>query len=115
FGIAPRHSRAMESSFASIVGVHGGRLYYNLTSIHRVLRLAPFGHALAHAFDTFVGARGQDSTRTDDEVPSAGPLRQRWEVAVIAAHVLGQYLRLPARIAAFEERADRFAARTHPT
>ena len=34
-------------------------MYYNLTSIHTVLRAAPFGEELAAAFNQFVGAEGR--------------------------------------------------------
>ena len=65
FGVAPSRIRAMEPAFRQIIGVHGARMYYNLTSIHSVLRLAPFGNALAASFDTFVGADGT-SVETSD-------------------------------------------------
>ena len=31
-------------------------MYYNLTNIHSILRMAPFGEQLANAFNQFVGA-----------------------------------------------------------
>ncbi len=46
----------MEQPLRGIIGVHGGRMYYNLTNIHAVLRMAPFGERLAAAFNQFVGA-----------------------------------------------------------
>ncbi len=58
FGVSPARVRAMEPAFQQIIGVHGARMYYNLTSIHSVLRLAPFGDALTKSFDAFVGADG---------------------------------------------------------
>ena len=76
----------MEPAFQQIIGVHGARMYYNLTSIHSVLRLAPFGDALAESFDAFVGARwrrGRDEHAI--EVGRRGAVRQAGEVAVIAA------------------------------
>ena len=54
---------AMEPAFRQIIGAHGARMYYNLTSIHSVLRLAPFGASIARTFDTFVGADGPPSRR----------------------------------------------------
>ena len=116
FGISRRRVAAMDPALAAIVGVHGGRLYYNLTSIHAVLRMAPCGEPLARAFNQFVGA---------DDVAPPPPGATRWgegrgrvgqaaELLRVAACTIRQYLFLRRRLEAFEDRADRFAARTHP-
>ena len=57
------------SRLRQIIGVHGARMYYNLTSIHSVLRVAPFGEQLAGAFNQFVGA---------DELAAEEAGRTRW-------------------------------------
>lgn len=116
FGISRRRIAAMDPALRAIVGAHGGRLYYNLTNIHAVLRMAPCGEPLAQAFNQFVGA---------DEIapPPAGAARwgegrgragQAVELLCVAARTTWQYLFLRRRLEAFEETADRFAARTHP-
>ena len=116
FGISRRRLAAMDPALAAIVGVHGGRLYYNLTSIHAVLRMAPCGEPLARAFNQFVGA---------DHIAPPPPGATRWgeglgrvgqaaELLRVAACTVRQYLFLRRRLEAFEARADRFAARTHP-
>ena len=112
FGIAPRRLRAMEPAFAQIIGVHGGRMYYNLTNIHAVIRLAPFGDALASSFNAFVGAR--DEVSSPSARPTATRLAQLAEGAVIAARTTWQYLFLEHRIRRFERNADAFAERSHP-
>ncbi|MBI4543160.1 MAG: hypothetical protein HY705_09030 [Gemmatimonadetes bacterium] len=115
FGISRRRVRAMEHPLRAIVGVHGARLYYNLTSIHAVLRMAPFGEALTRAFNDFVGAAATPAPPPDAETfAGRGRLRQLAELAVIAAKTTWQYLFLERRLAAFERTADAFAARTHP-
>ena len=48
----------MDDALRHIIGVHGARMYYNLTNIHTVLQTAPFGEALVGAFNSFVGAGG---------------------------------------------------------
>ena len=116
FGISRGRLAAMDPALRAIVGVHGGRLYYNLTNIHAVLRMAPCGERLARAFNQFVGA--------DDIAPSpAGAARwgqgrgrvgQAFELLRVAVRTTWQYLFLRRRLEAFEDRADRFAARTHP-
>ena len=113
FGIAPVRIAAMEPAFRQIIGVHGARMYYNLTSIHSVLRLAPFGRALAASFDTFVGANGADVE--PETLGRRNRLRQATEVGVIAAKTAWQYRSLGKRIARFETTVDRFADATAPT
>jgi pyruvate,water dikinase len=99
-------------AFRQIIGVHGARMYYNLTSIHSVLRLAPFGRELAASFDTFVGADGSD---VDAETLDAqSRLRQAGEVVAIIAKTAWQYRSLERRISRFERMVDGFAEHTAP-
>ena len=102
----------MEPAFRQIIGVHGARMYYNLTSIHSVLRLAPFGKELAASFDTFVGADGTSVEAAT--LDRRGGLRQAAEVAAIAVKTAWQYRSLDERISRFERTVDRFAERTSP-
>ncbi|HUQ48967.1 MAG TPA: PEP/pyruvate-binding domain-containing protein [Gemmatimonadaceae bacterium] len=111
FGISPRRLRAMEPAFSQIIGVHGGRMYYNLTNIHAVIRLAPFGDALASSFDTFVGAEEEPP---HSEAGTSGTAAQIAEVVLIAARTAWQYLFLKRRLTRFERNADQFADRSHP-
>jgi pyruvate,water dikinase len=112
FGIAPRRLRAMEPAFSQIIGVHGGRMYYNLTNIHAVIRLAPFGDALASGFDSFVGAR--EESPDSDVCATASTTAQIGEVTLIAVRTAWQYLFLERRIRRFECSADEFADRSDP-
>ena len=110
FGISERRLRAMEPALRHIIGVHGGRMYYNLTSIHSVLRSAPFGDLLAGSFNQFVGA---EETGTAPAT-AAYRLRQIVELALIAVKTTWQYLFLTRRVTTFERTVDDYAARTHP-
>ena len=112
FGLSERRLAAIEDPLREIIGVHGARMYYNLTSIHTVLRAAPFGEPLAAAFNQFVGA---------SEFASAGS-RARWalagdslEIGRIATSVTWQYTWLTRRVERFERTADQFADATQPT
>ncbi|HVF40751.1 MAG TPA: PEP/pyruvate-binding domain-containing protein, partial [Gemmatimonadaceae bacterium] len=111
-GISRQRLASMEPAFAQIIGVHGGRMYYNLTNIHAVIRLAPFGEALASGFDSFVGAR-DDLPRP--KVPrTTKKLGQMTEIVRIALRTTWQYLLLDRRLKQFECKADAFAQRSHP-
>ena len=112
-GVSPARIRAMEPAFQQIIGVHGARMYYNLTSIHSVLRLAPFGDALTKSFDAFVGADGGAVETT--AVGRRGKVRQAGEIAVIAARATALLLRIGRRIERFERTVDEFAARAEPS
>jgi rifampicin phosphotransferase len=132
FGISKRRLAACEQPLRHIIGVHGARMYYNLTSIHGVLRSAPFGEWLAASFNQFVGAedtaspafapgrrrfqrrRKPDPTDPVGLLDVTGLIRQACELAVIAAKTTWQYLFLTRRVERFERTADAFARRTHP-
>jgi pyruvate,water dikinase len=111
FGLSRSRIAAMDDALRHIIGVHGARMYYNLTNIHTVLRTAPFGDALVAAFNSFVGAGGSFGVpaRTRTSRP-----REVVELAVIAAKIGWLYLFLGRRVAAFERLVDDFAERTEP-
>lgn len=111
FGLSRQRIAAMDDALRNIIGVHGARMYYNLTNIHTVLRTAPFGDALVSAFNSFVGAGGSfgDVARN-----RTSRLRELVELVVIAAKVGWLYLFLGRRVASFERLVDDFAERTEP-
>jgi hypothetical protein len=116
FGVSRHRLRAMDRRLAAIIGVHGARMYYNLTNIHAVLRMAPFGERLAAAFNQFVGA---DETAAQPPDASSwdthrGRMTQAAELLRIAAHITWQFLFLRRRVQSFERTADRFATRIRP-
>jgi phosphohistidine swiveling domain-containing protein len=115
FGIARRRLEAMEQPLRHIIGVHGARMYYNLTSIHAVLRSAPCGDLLAASFNQFVGSEPTDTTAAVPFTRRArSRVRQALEVSRIALQTSWQYVALERRVERFEERVDAFSARTHP-
>ena len=125
-GVSGARIAVMEQPLRHIIGVHGARMYYNLTSIHGVLRSAPFGEHLAAWVNGFVGAEDTETAAyVDTPVPLRGPgthalragaalLGQAGELAVIAAKTVWQFLFVTRRVARFERTVDDFAARTHP-
>jgi len=116
FGFSPRLLGSMDAPLRTIIGVHGARMYYNLTNIHAVLRLAPYGEHLAASFNEFVGAHDIASAP-----PSAANAPARWQrfgqviaLARIAVCTAWQYLFLRRRIETFERTIDTFVERTRP-
>jgi pyruvate,water dikinase len=113
FGLSRRRLDAIEDPLRHIIGVHGARMYYNLTSIHTVLRAAPFGEHLADAFNQFVGA-----TELAPRPRSSRPwalVGDAFETVRIAASVAWQYSSLTSGVVRFERAADEFAAITRPS
>ena len=110
FGISRKRLDGMEPALQRIIGVHGARMYYNLSSIHAVLRSAPFGDLLAVSFNQFVGSE-DTSTRP---AGAAYRVRQAFELGVIAANTTWQYLFVTRRVGAFERLVDAYASATDP-
>ena len=113
FGISNRRLERMEPALRQIIGVHGARMYYNLTNIHAVLRSAPFGDHLAASFNQFTGAEG-DGHGSAAAPPVETRVAQLRELLVIAAKTTWQYLFLTRRVEEFERTVDEFARATHP-
>jgi phosphohistidine swiveling domain-containing protein len=117
FGISRHRLRAMEHQLRNIIGVHGGRMYYNLTHIHSAFRSVPFGERLIDDFNHFVGAtqKAQRPGQTaNEEKNRARRLAQSLELAVIVFKTLWQYLFLSKRVETFERRVLQYSERTKP-
>ena len=114
FGVSRHRLAAMDGPLRTIIGAHGARIYYNLTNIHAVLRMAPFGDRLAEAFNVFVGvskvAEQPAGLRTWKDARHR--LLAALEVVWIALAVAWQFAFLSRRLRRFERAADDFAAQT---
>ncbi len=112
FGFSTRRVEAMRWAFDRIVGAHEGRLYYNLSSIHRLLAHAPQGRRLCAYFNDFIG--------TDEGAAISEPMRGYGffdllvEAVRIPVSVVRQYLFVPSRVMEFERTVRRFCDVTHP-
>ncbi len=115
-GIDPSRAVAMESRLQSVIGVHGARIYYSLTNIHALLRMAPGGELLSQWFNSFVGA--DQTPNTNDATAWRSTRRSRFartgEALRIMCMTTWQYLFLTKRVSAFERTIDEFAATTQP-
>ncbi len=47
--------RSLEPEYANVIGSFGGKMYYNMSSIHEILSSAAFSELLIGSFDHFVG------------------------------------------------------------
>ncbi len=114
FGLSRRRRQRMASDLAAIVGVHAGRLYYNLTAIHAVLREAPFGDRLVAWFNDFTGAEHPAQGTGARGARFVATLRDVAELAWIAVKTAWQYGGIGRRIGRFEALADDYAADCTP-
>lgn len=113
FGIRADRIARMEYPLRNIIGVHGGRIYYNLTNIHAVLRAAPWGEFLANSFNQFVGA-GATTAQNEQVAPNQGRLSRWRELLRIVRRAWGCFRKIEHRIARFESTIDAFAEDSHP-
>lgn len=116
FGVASARIDAMESLFRTVIGTHGGRMYYNLSSIHGILRAVPFGEFLASAFNQFVGS---ESTERDQSLPQwetlqRGRAAESLEVVKIAWRAWRRFRSLERGIDRIETRVNDFARDCRP-
>lgn len=111
FGISHRRIAAMDDALEHIVGVHGGRLYYNLSNIHTVISLAPGGHWLTRAFNEFVGATQFPSAQN---LPQQSRMERGFELLRVGAMTAWRYLHVQAGLVRFEATINHFCARTRP-
>lgn len=115
-GISPARLQAMDSPLRQVIGLHGARMYYNLTSIHACLRMAPYGERLTELFNNFVGADRIAATdhHPDWEGFGHGRIKQFGEVCRVAITVGWRAIRLSSGVAEFEATIDQFASKTRP-
>ncbi|MGD9147143.1 MAG: PEP/pyruvate-binding domain-containing protein [Anaerolineae bacterium] len=110
FGISKQRLRSMDNALDNLIGVHGGRLYYNLSNIHTVIYLAPGGPWLARFFNQFTGAQ----EFPEPERIQQGWAAQLWEILGVALKVVWRYLHVQRGLRRFERRVDAYAADSAP-
>ena len=99
----------MQDVLDHLIGVHGGRLYYNLTNIHALLQLMPFGKWLMRFFNEFVGASEFPA------LPSASmprPMERLIETVRMPFMIAWKYLTLKQCVSKFERTVDTFCEST---
>lgn len=117
YGFAPRRIEAMEDALCNIVGVHGQRLYYDVSNIHAVFRMAPWGSVFAQWFNDFVGVEDKTDARERDVTWSrstVGRASEALELMKIAVNVFQQYRTMTPQVERFEHTVTEFARRCTP-
>lgn len=117
FGVAQHRIDSMEYPLRNIIGTHAGRMYYNLSNIHAVLRAVPFGEFLADSFNQFVGS---ESTTSNHENPSwkslsQGKFSEFRETVYIARKAARRFRNLERGINRFESTVNGFAEDSDPS
>jgi len=111
-GFNRKRVASMEHPLRNVIGVHGARMYYNLTNIHSLLRMAPCGETLAQWFDDFVGIdqAASEGNETLLKRVKTGRASRSLELCRTAVQSSWQFLFLTKRVERFERVVDEFAA-----
>lgn len=91
----------LESAFSNVIGAWGGKMYYNMSSIHAILSASPFSKLLMKSFDNFVGYNDGEKSANSTKVP--------WARLNFVRVFLGLDRRLMANVVHFEERSDAYS------
>ncbi|MDP7034428.1 MAG: PEP/pyruvate-binding domain-containing protein [Planctomycetota bacterium] len=111
FGISKRRIEQMAEPLASIVGSHGGYLYYNLTNIYRCLRLAPLGNRIESLWNGFIGVEEEAATAVDrDQDPTPNRLLDSLALLWMFLRGSASLLSIPWAVWRWERRVDRYVA-----
>lgn len=100
FQLTGEQLRDLEADLANIVGSFGGRLYYNMSSIHAVLSASPFPGLLLKSFDNFVGYEGDSRLSV-----KSSTFRQK---AGFIKNIFWADLQLERNVRDFEKIADQY-------
>lgn len=112
FGVSEKRLNSMEGALSAIIGTQGGRMYYNLTNIYRVICVLPFGKKVSSFFDSFIGVNEPlDSSFKDEQFGlTFRTVKEIAEVARMGWVTLWTFVLLPWRIRSLERGVDRHLA-----
>jgi len=106
FGLAPQRIKNIEEKLSGVVGVHMGRLYYNLSNIHNIIREAPLGNWLIKLFNDFIGA--SDFPERSQQQMSLSTIQRLREIVVIPFNIIKRFFSLNSGLRQFEKEVDNF-------
>ncbi len=100
FCVSQDQIRRLEAAYSNVIGIHGARMYYNMSSIHEILSTLPFGNILIKSFDNFVGY-------TDGYKASSSKVSLIQKVNFVKEFI-NKKRELEKNVQAFEQMADAF-------
>lgn len=113
-GIPEAAINKSESSLQNIVGCHGSRIYYNMSSIHQVIQLLPHHQVFSSYFNDFVGVNCSGSAdSTAKEEMSTKHEYSLGRNLLIAGKTLFTFLQAPITTKKFEKDVDSHLANFH--
>lgn len=110
-GLTERRLLQYEWELKNIIGCHGSRMYYNMTSIHTCIGALPFGQKVSSYFNTFVGDPNDQtkSTKKNDDRKLALQIYELARMIIVTAKTL---FCIPSRVATLEKEVDRYLQST---
>lgn len=100
--ITPKEPRHNEF-FSNIIGLWGHRMYYNMSSIHKVIELSPIDSLMKKSFDDFVGYQEGMGARKG--------LSRFWSLILFNLKLVNQFILLPRNVKYIENLVDGFGER----
>lgn len=110
-GVSEQAIHSADARFQRLVGAHEGRLYYQLSNLHAVMREAPGGEFLTSSFNAFTGAEGFPRS---ERVHREGRLRRALRLCRAAFRMTRAWFGLERGVERFENRVDAYARSTSP-
>ncbi|WP_114783677.1 PEP/pyruvate-binding domain-containing protein [Botryobacter ruber] len=96
--------KQLEPDYSNIIGIFGCKMYYNMSSIHRIIGFSPFAKLLQQSFDNFVGY--QDDNKGGRQKSSLGSSLR------FLRSFTGLLRQLEKNVRLFEQEADAYHTQT---
>ena len=105
---------AESETFAQMIGLIRGRVYYNLGNWYRVLALLPGYRLNARLMEGMMGVKEPIPAHLQPDPPSVGKLRDGFDLVRTAFGLMSAHRRLPSMKSGFYERVERALGASGP-
>lgn len=102
-GVLSTKDSRFNESFSNIIGLWGHRMYYNMSSIHKVIELSPINGLMKKSFDDFVGYQEDKGARKK--------LAKIWQAVTFFLKLFVQFILLPKHVKYIENLVTVFGER----